>query len=315
MSAKRVGVYSFCAFLMLALVLLPSTMSLADEGVKQRGGYEGESESLLAAEEIQEEMDHEIEAYVRYMPSSDAKNQSGEVEIINSGFGYTYGFTAFGKVPMKFLIDKQYISIENSTGLKLPAHLVSLSTGLEATFPFFGVDKTYLRVGVYPGFHGDDWSFPSSSFRIPSRVFAIYKPNDKWIFILGVAALPDYETEAFPILGLIYKPNEKFTLDLMPLRPMASYALNDKVTLFAEGAWIAGGGEFEVDKGYQKNVVLKYRETRLGAGVKYKFNKYIESSISAGGAFDRSLKYRNRNLGKVRIESGPYMEFRVDIKI
>ena len=216
-------------------------------------------------------------------------------------------------MPLKLSLDNKYICIENTTTVKLPAHLVGLTTDIETTFPFFNVDKTYLSLGVSPSFYGDDWSFRTSGFRLPSRAFLIYQPTEKWTFLAGVAFYPDFENEVLPILGFIYKPNDKLTFEITPKRPNISYILNDKITLFAEGG--STFSEFEVSKDNLKNVVLRYRETHLGAGIKYKVNKFIESSLSCGGIFGRSLKYRDDSLGEVDIKNGTYAELRLEIKI
>jgi long-subunit fatty acid transport protein len=113
-------------------------------------------------------------------------------------------------------------------------------------------------------------------------------------------------------LGFIYQPNDRLSFNIVPKRPNVSYKLNDKLTVFAEAGM--SYEEYEVTKDDLKNVVLRFKEDRLGTGIKYKFNKFIESSVTVGGVFNRSLKYRD-SLGKVDIKSGFYSEFRVEIKI
>jgi hypothetical protein len=209
-------------------------------------------------------------------------------------------------------LENQYIGIENTSAVELPAHLAALATDIEATLPFFNLEKTYLRLGVSPSFYGEDWDFETSQFRIPVRALVIYKPSETWTYIAGIAFYPDFENEVYPILGFIYKPNDKLTFNLVPKRPNISYLLNEKVTLFAEGG--LSTGEFEVTKDNLKNVVLRYQERRLGLGAKFQLNKSIQASVSAGGEFSRSLKYRD-SLGKVKIKDGGYAEFRLEAKI
>lgn len=269
----------------------------------------------FAAEDENTDRDvyHEIDSYVRYMPARSVQAMSGEVEVTESSSEYGYGFKVCGKLPVKLSLDTQYIGIENTlTNVGLPAHLNGLTTDLETTLPFFKFDNTYFRLGVSPSFYDDDWNFESSSFRIPSRYFLIYRPNQRWTFIGGAAVYPDYENQILPILGFIYKPNERLVFNLVPKRPNISYMLNERATLFAEGGG-AYNSEFEVSRGNAKNVVLRYKETHLGAGVKFRINKFIETSITGGGVFNRSLKYRD-NQGKVSVKDGAYAEFRVEIK-
>jgi hypothetical protein len=124
--------------------------------------------------------------------------------------------------------------------------------------------------------------------------------------------MPGYEEQLAPIAGVIYKPNDKLTFNLVPTRPTITYALNDKVTLFGEGG--LSGGEFKITKDDLKGLTLAYNEIHMGGGIQYKINKFIQSSLSVGGMFDRSLKYRD-SLGKVTIKDGLYTEFRVEINM
>jgi hypothetical protein len=253
-----------------------------------------------------------VETYLRYFPSSSARAMPGEVKIVASGAEYSYEFKAFDKLPLKFSLDSRYIGIENSTEIKVPAHLTGLSGDIEATFPFFSLNKTYLRVGVSPSFYGDDWNFTGSEFRIPWRLFAIYLPNEKWTFLSGVAVYPDFQKKLLPILGFIYKPNNKLIFNILPKRPNISYSVNEKLTLLAEAG--SSFAEFEVTKDDLRNVVLRYNETHLGAGLKYRLNKTTEAFFSAGRAFGRRLQYRD-SLGKVNIKDSLYAEIRIELKI
>lgn len=256
---------------------------------------------------------HRIDSYVRYMPSRSVDAMSGKIEIIESSAEYSYGFKAFDKLPVKLSIDNNYIGIENSLdSLELPAHLVSLTTDIETTLPFFHFNKTYLRIGISPSFYGDDWDFKASAFRIPSRYFLIYQPHHQWTFLCGLAVYPEFEYDILPILGFIYKPNDKLVLNIAPERPNITYVLSDRFSLFAEGG-SSLNKEFEVTRDNLKNIVLKYREIHLGGGIKFKLNHYIQTSVSAGGMFNRYLEYKDSQ-GKVNMKNGLYTEFRIEIR-
>lgn len=256
---------------------------------------------------------HRLDSYVRYMPSRSVDAMSGKIEIIESSAEYSYEFKAFDKLPVKLSIDNNYIGIEDSLDtLELPAHLVSLTTDIETTLPFFHFNKTYLRIGISPSFYGDDWDFKASAFRIPSRYFLIYQPDHQWTFLCGVAVYPEFEYNILPILGFIYKPNDKLVFNIIPERPNITYLLSDRFSLFAEGG-SSLNKEFEVTRDNLKNIVLKYREIHLGGGIKFKLNHYIQASVSAGGMFNRYLEYKDSQ-GKVNMKNGLYTEFRIEIR-
>jgi len=267
--------------------------------------------NILKAEE--ELYSNKADSYSRYMPPSNIKAAQGGVSITEAESEYSHYFKVAGKLPIKLSIDAQYIGIKDDVAVELPSRLTGNSFDFETTLPFFNFDKTYFRFGLSPSFYTDDWDFDASAFRIPSRYFFIWQPKDNLTFIAGVAVYPDYDTSALPIAGFIYKPSEKWLFNIVPKRPSISYKLNDKTTVFTEGGG-AINSEFEVTRGNQKNVVLKYKETRLGAGVKYKFNSYIKASVQGGEVFGRTLKYLD-GAGKVNIKQGAYAELRVIISM
>ena len=268
--------------------------------------------SPLNAETGKDNFQFRLDSYTRFMPSRKVDAQSGKVELIGASGEYSYEFKVFDKLPVKVSLDNEYIGIEDSVSVDLPAHLVGIGTDIETTLPFFNFHETYFRLGIAPSYYSDDLEARSSAFRIPMRYFLIHRPNDKWTFIAGVAVYPDYEDEVWPILGFIYRPNEKLEFNLVPKSPNITYFLNDKLALFAEGGITSD--EFEVTRNNVKNVVLCYKETRLASGIKYKINPHIKASLSAGGVFNRFLKYRD-DQGKVHIKNGFYSEFRLGIDL
>jgi hypothetical protein len=298
MLKKQAGKIGIAVTIPILLILHPaSLMAQAEEDLKAKT-EEGFKQSL--------------DSYFQYMPTTRADGQSGKLGIMRAESNYNYNFKAFDKLPVEFSLENCYTAIKNSTAVKLPAHLVGFITDMETTLPFFNFNNTYLRIGISPSFFGDDWSFRSSTFRIPSRYYIILRPNSKWTYVAGVAYYPKFECDVLPIGGVIYKPNEKLTFHLVPENPNISYMLNDKVTLFSE----AGGSfsEYEVTRNNTKSVVLQYREIHIGAGLQYKVNKFIQTSIQGGGVFNRFLKYRD-NIGKVDIKNGAYLEFNLEISM
>lgn len=261
----------------------------------------------------QENSHHQLDSFARYVPSRSVEAMPGEIKLIETNAEYSYEFRAFDKLPVKISLGNMYIGIEDTLkDIELPSHLTGLTTDIETTLPFFNFHQTYFRIGLSSSFFADDWDFPASSFRILSRYFLIYQPTSQWTFLSGIAVYPNFENEVLPILGFIYKPNDKLIFNIIPKRPNITYLLSDKISLFAEGG-SSLNSEFEVLRNNEKNVVLRYRETHLGGGIKLKLNQYIECSLSTGGIFNRTLKYRD-NQGKANIKDGLYTEFRVEIK-
>ena len=272
--------------------------------------YRQELGRVIAIKE--DELPYELDSYVRYMPSCSVDAKSGKVAVTDSASEFSYDLKVFGELPVELAIGSRYIGINNTTSVKLPAHLTQISFGVETILPFF-FDKTYLTLGLAPSFYSDSWNFNSSTFRLPQRYFFIHQFDKKLTFICGVGVFPSFKDVVEPILGFIYKPDGRLTFNITPSKPEITYVFNDKLTLLLEADM--SEDEFEVTKDNLKNTVLEYNEMHLGAGVKYQVNKYIQSSISGGYIFNRSIKYRDDDLGKVGIKNGLYTELRVDISI
>jgi len=286
-------------------VLFPiSVNSYAQDQTETSSNYRQELRKVISEKE--EFQPQELDAYVRYMPSRGAGAQSGKIGITDSAAEYSYEIKAFGELPIQFAVGSRYIGIENSTVVKLPAHLTSAVFGVETTLPFFSFDKTYLTIGVAPSFFSDNWNFRTSSFSLMQRYFLIYQPTDKWVFICGVEYNPRFKDPVSPILGFIYKPNDRLAFNIIPESPEVSYLLNDKLTVFIQGD--STSNEYRVTKDNLKNVVLNYNEMHLGAGLRCKWNKNITGSFTAGGVFNRTIKYRQDSLGKVTVKNGFYTE-------
>jgi len=275
--------------------------------------YRQKLKELVTEEKPAEEAPLEADAYYRFMPSRGVDAMSGKIGVTEVSHETSYEVKAFGNLPIEFSLESSYLGLDNTTTIKFPGKLTGLSAGFEATLPFFKFDKTYFRFGAFPSFYTDNWNFCSSAFRIPNRYMVIHQPNDLWTFVLGIAVFPDFVDEVAPILGFIYKPNDRLLFNIIPMTPSISYKLNDKLTVFCEGG--SSSGEYEVTRDQYKNVRLEYKEFHLGSGLKYKINKYVNSSVAVGGMFNRQLRYDPDSLGKVNIGNGFYSEFRVEMKL
>ncbi len=264
-----------------------------------------------AEEEAEETLQSELDSYFGYAPSRSADNTEGEVGTYSTGWEYSYEYKFFDKVPVTFTVGNDAMFIDDSVPLSLPSRLVAISTDIEVVLPLFGLKGFYIGGGISPSFYSDGWNFEASSFRLPSRGFLIYQPDDKWTLVGGVAVFPRLKYPVWPIFGVIYKPVKELEFNLLSENPNIVYRLNDKISLFAEGEF--DYDEYEVDRGAAKNVILRYEDIYMGGGIEFKFSKFTKAAVTAGGLFDRSLKYRD-GTGKVDIKGGFYTEARMAVE-
>jgi len=272
------------------------------------------SKDLFAAgQAVPEDPVFESESYVRHMPSARQENGSGGITIVESGTEQTLELKTFENLPVTLSINTQYVGMNEATDLHFPGYLTTAGVDIETTVPLLEVDKTFLRLGVNPTFYSDTWDFSADSLRIPLRSMLIYQPDDTLALLSGVAFYSDFENKFYPILGFIYKPNDRLTLNITSEDPRITYTLNSKTDLFVEGsAWL--DEEFNTTRDRVKNAVLEYREISYGGGVEHKFNEHLAVSFSVGGVTNRVIKYKN-SPDVIKIADGFYTELKFDIKM
>lgn len=269
---------SICAAI-ACLAILSSGISAAQEGDEA---------------EAEEDFRGEAGAYAQYAP-----------ETFYTGWEYSYEHKILDKLPVTFTIGSDAMFIYKQTALSLPAHLVSFTADAETILPIFGLKGFYAGGGVTPSFYSDGWAFEASSFRLPCRSFLIYQPDDKWTLVGGIAVFPKLKYPVWPVFGVIYKPVKELEFNLLSENPNVVYHLNDRISLFAEGDFTYD--EYEVDRGAARNVALRYEDGFAGGGIEFSFTKFARVSVTAGGIFERSLKYSD-GAGKADVKGGFYTQ-------
>jgi len=314
MSINRINkLISLGLFFLVAIIYLCPLFDLCAEendSSSKASDYRQKLDRMVVVEE--EFYSQDLDNYIRYLPSRGVAAQSGKVAVVDSAMEYSYTIKAFDQLPVEFALGTKYIGITNTTAVELPAHLTTIFIGAETTLPFFNIKNTYFTIGLAPVFDADNWSIRSSALCFTQRYFFIYQLNNKLILIAGVSVTPHEEDAVMPLLGFIYKPNDRLTFNITPKQPEISYVLTKKLTIFGQADVTMN--EYRVAKDGVKNTALIYNEIHAGVGLRCKVNKHILGSVSVGEAFNRSIKYRDY-YGKVVVNNGMYAEFRVDIRI
>lgn len=249
----------------------------------------------------------------RYIGKTDAGNMSGGVGVTETELDLVYDFELDNGMPVAVSFLARHVDIDNSTAVDLPSHLEGRTLGLSAKFPipFVQSDHYFMGVDVYPSMFTDDWDWEDSAFRIPFRTYFIYRKHADFILVAGVRVRPDYDEKVLPVLGMIWRPNDRLTFNLASLEPDISYKLNDHWTAFLEFELV--NEEYEVTRGAQKNVVLIHKSYSSGAGLRYTFKKTVEAAVSVGGVFAREFEYRDTRQ-EVEPDAGVYAKAKLTVQ-
>lgn len=252
-----------------------------------------------------EEKSFTITADSRVIAESDVNAMAGDIAIAESGFGIEHEYKIGGALPLGLSFDYKHTDINENLPVNLPSHLEGRSFGIGTKFPmpFCASDSHFMGIDVFPSWYTDDWTWTDSAFRMPFRIYGIYKKSDAFIVVAGASIRVDYDESVLPILGIIYKPNDRLSFNLASDDPNVTYQWNEHWSVFGELDFVRD--EYEVTRGGQKGVVLKYRETSGGVGLRYHHDKLLQASLSVGSVMGRRLQYRD-DIGKVEPDAGVY---------
>lgn len=257
-----------------------------------------------------EELEQEALIKTEHVYSSDIDATASEIELTDTSFEYDLKFNLDNGLPIKVSLDVGHIDINENDPVELPSHLEYRFLGVGAKFPAFFLDndKFFMGFDAFATFNTDGYAWESSAFRMPFRTYLIYKEDENFHFIVGMWIRPDYDTTVVPIVGFMYKPNDRLTFNLATDNPHISYQLNDKTKAIIEID--VDNQEFEVTRDSDKNVILKYNNISSGIGLEHNLAEDISVSGTVGVVLARRLEYED-SAGKVDPDSGLYTGFNI----
>jgi len=268
---------------------------------------------LVSGPVMAEDSEVTVKAGSRYLMNSDVSNMDGEIEVTESKFSLKHKDKISGQLPFDINLNVKHIDINEDLAVDLPSHLEYRSIGVSTKFPAPCVDSDEFFVGVDVDMrmNTDDWDWETSAVRIPFRAYLIYKPEEKFVFVCGVAVRPDYDATVLPIVGMIYKPDDRWSFNFASSEPSVTYKVDDKLTAVMEFDYALD--EYEVSRGLDRGVVLKYRQASTGFGLQYEMAEDVTGLFSVGGVFGRRLEYEDDN-GKVEPDAAVYLKAKLEAK-
>jgi hypothetical protein len=251
-----------------------------------------------------------LETGAQYSPVADVQVQPGSVSLTETFSRVGYETQMHGRLPFSVSFSASHVDIyqeEEVSQVRLPSHLEAQEIDLTGTMymPFVDREDVYLRIGLTPAFYTDG-EFDSGAFRVSSKIFGIYRPDNRWTWVAGLVARPDFDPVVVPVIGFIFRPDDRWEVNFASLSPGISYRLSDRVTVFSEFRVVSA--EYEVEN--QGGRILRYRGWNAGGGVRYSVADSLRAQVSLGGCFNRRFKYADGD-GKVVLDDGLYADIRL----
>lgn len=267
--------------------------------------------SAAYAEETEQPLDPEAAAEVNatikssHIFSSDIEPTGSEIDITTTRLSADYNYKLSNGLPIDMAISIAHKDINTDSPVELPSNLEArrLKLGTKFPVPFVSDDRFFMGIDILPTFNTDEWKWESGAFRLPFRSYVIFKESEDFILVGGVTVRPEYDREVLPLIGLVYRPNDRLSFNLASDDPNVSYKLSDATLLRWEFQYAYD--EYEVTRGGQKGVVLQYQEISSGFGIEHQLNDSLKGIVSAGAVFNRQLEYKDE-VGKVTPDAGVY---------
>ncbi len=227
----------------------------------------------------------------RYLLEADLGNRHGDMSITESQFNLQVEDKIAGQLPVTFSTEIKYLTIDENVAADIPNTLIGrqFRLGAKGPIPYLDWENFYLGLDLMPTLNTDGWDWSDSAFRMPMRAYLIHRPNEQWTFVGGLVLRPDYDQEVLPILGLIYKPDDRLTVNLASGEPHVHYRLNERLALIGEASMTLD--EYEVTRNQQDGVVLQNRQFSAGLGAELDFNDQAAACLTFGRVFARKMEY------------------------
>ncbi len=170
---------------------------------------------------------NEVTATVRsrHVYTSDVEATDAKIAVTRTEVDGKYAFKLFEELPVEVSLGVGHIDINEDDPVDLPSRLESRRLGFSTKFPapLIGDDHYFVGVDVFPTLNTDDWEWEAGAFRVPFRAYLIFKESDDFILVGGVSVRPEYDNAVLPVLGLIYRPNERLSFNLAQDHPNITY--------------------------------------------------------------------------------------------
>jgi hypothetical protein len=190
-----------------------------------------------------------------------------QVELISYDARVTIPtYPIFGPPPPFLNAGFSYFDLNAPAAFDLPTDLYDYSLG-------FGWmrrinDRWMLRLMFSTALATDGKNNSSDAWQFRGGLFAMYRPNEQWTWIVGALALGRKDIPAVPAVGAIWQPTPALRFDLTLPKPKAAFLLADQGARQQWG-YIGGGFEggtwaYEASAGLDDQ--LTYRDWRVVVG-------------------------------------------------
>jgi hypothetical protein len=238
----------------------------------------------------------------------------GEIDTMSTRVRHVESFPVNRRFSWRVGGEWERLGFGVPVGSPIPNTLQSLNLHLGGSMAFS--EKIAMQFEVDPGIYSDfeDIDFGDLNAPISTRLFYVQNPNVQWV--MALISNPKSELPFVGGVGLRWRFAPDWTIDLILPRPQVRYEFSDMLSFHAGGEF--RGGAYRVAENFGTRTGrpelddddVTYREVRVGAGFRWKFNKSVSAVVDGGWVIDRRFTYENARL-QLNGDGAPFLQFAI----
>jgi len=171
---------------------------------------------------------------------------------------------------------------------RLPVALHAVSLGLRGDFR--ASPNLSVSAMLAPGLAGDFREIGGDDLRVRFGLTGRYRASEKLTLLGGLIYLEGYRSlPVFPILGAIYRPDERWIVSLAAPRSGVTYAASKELRLYLGAEFFAG--EYQLHEPRLGAEVIRYRDFRAVGGANFTVVSGLKGEVALGYVFSREFAF------------------------
>lgn len=149
--------------------------------------------------------------------------------------------------------------------------------------------------GITPGWFSDFNQSSSDALRIGAKLVGVYSWSYTLDIVLGGTYLDRFDVNALPVVGVVWKPNADWNLNLVFPQPkiahrIAWYGTSER---WAYVAGEFGGGSWAIRRESGADDLVAYRDWRIMLGLEQRIVGGPGALVEFGFVFNREIEYKS----------------------
>jgi hypothetical protein len=242
-----------------------------------------------------------------WRPKSDSSDAGGKVGMSEEKARLGRTFRVTPRLSLTPEIIYSEIQVSAPSAARLPEALHSLSLGLRGDYQ--ASRALSFSMLLAPGLEGDFRQINSDDIRVRVGFTGRYQLSDKLTLLGGLIYQEGYHRlPVLPIIGAIYRPDEKWTISLAAPSPGVTYAPTRDLSFHLGGEF--SGGEYQLHEAALGAQVVRYRDFRVVGNTEFTIIARLKGELAAGYAFDREFVFYDvfdATRHDIKVDAGPFV--------